>query len=375
MNRLKPKTPSAAASRNQRVYRLLASLINNAKLQKNTLVASAPFRQAHVEALFAESIWGHRELVLTILMARMIDPHYRATVDLYACNPRALFEGPIRQVLHENNIPHRKSGPLNIAKNIKKINEDWAANKDGGKIARCTVAIVNAIEAASSSELQNFALVFAQKYLHEAKRVAHKEVKIERTADALSLHELCSALIINVPDGGATPQIIVGMLLAASIDENQSRTKLSDFMESVFATNTTSKKPGDLTETLPDGSEKVYEVTVKKFTRDRTMDSHEAVRIYDEEGRITEVTVICRDEDAPEDVRGQLESSYVIGVLRHESLTYIFVEIFEWIFSRLQALSPNTRKKFHADLAAYVNLPNTSEKVKDFFRLWHEQHA
>ena len=200
----------SAAERNERIYRLLVEYLQGADTEPRY---APPFDAADVEALFATSIWGHREIVLTIVMARLINPEYRATVDLYACKPRSIFEKPIRRALREYGVPHRKSGPLNIAKNINKINEDWAAGKDGGDVALRVVKIVNGIEAVSRRELVGFARAFVSRYVQEAQRIRDMEIELPPQRNPLFLAKLCTDLIDDVPDGGATAQMIVGLLM------------------------------------------------------------------------------------------------------------------------------------------------------------------
>jgi hypothetical protein len=54
-----------------------------------------------LDVLFATTVWGFRELVLTVAIARILDPEYSPSTGLYACHPRALYEGPIRDFFDE----------------------------------------------------------------------------------------------------------------------------------------------------------------------------------------------------------------------------------------------------------------------------------
>ena len=302
----------SAEARNAKIHVLLAGFIKEAKGMKS-IEYSTPFTKEEVEKLFISPIWGHREITLTILLARLLDPKFKASEDFYHCNPRAVYEGPIRSLLVKNGIPHKKSGPLNVAKNSQKIDEVWAHNKRGDGMALVVANLVNKIESVPPAKLQAFALAYVQRYLLEAKKVAKLRFKISPTEDPIFLYKLCSDLITNVPDGGAIPQMIVGMLLEDFHGGHGSKTEVSGHLDSVSTTNTTSKKAGDVMEKFEDSSQRIYEITVKAFTADRMMESYEAIKAFDKENKITEVFVICRKGDIPEDTQKQPSNSYLLG--------------------------------------------------------------
>lgn len=361
-----PKTLTAA-ERNEQIYQLLVDLLKNAN---NEPSFKEPFDEDNVEAIFNTSIWGHREIVLTIIMARLINPKFRASVDFYACNPRSIFEKPIRKALREFGIPHRKSGPLNVAKNIKKINKDWATDKNGGDIAIRVVNIVNGIEKVSGSELMDFAQAFVSRYKQEAQRIKDMEVDLPPQESPLFLFSLCSDLIDNVPDRGATAQMLIGLLMETVKASRNSQVEVSGYMDSVSTTNTTSKKPGDVMEKLTNGVELVYEITTKEFTDDRLLESHESVIDYDKE--IQDVFVICRPQDVPKSL--EINQSYIMASTQYRELSYYFVDIYYYIQSALLFLTPDARKSFYESLIAYVNKVDTSEKVKIYLKVWHQDH-
>lgn len=360
----------SAEKRNAQIYALLARFIKEAKTRK-TISYPVPFTRDEVEALFVSHIWGHREITLTILLARLVDPTFKASEDFYKCHPRSIYEQPIRTLLRNNKIPHKKSGPLNVAKNSQKIDAVWAHNKRGDGMALVVAGLVTKIESVSKARLQRFTLAYVQRYLLEASRVAKLKSKVRTIEDPLFLFRLCRDLIVNVPDGGTTPQTIVGTLIESLNSVNGSTVKVSGGSDSVSTTNTTSKKPGDVMEELPNSAKRVYEVTVKKFSADRMRESHEAIKAWDKNEDITEVIVICRAEDVPTEAIKEQSSSYLQGVAKNEDLTYYFVDIFAWIQEKLLSLTPAGRMKFHTDLTMHVNQINTSEKVKRYFTEWH----
>jgi hypothetical protein len=351
--------------RDSEVYRTLAGFLKD-KSAKVTF--SQPFDLDEVESLFQTSIWGHREIVLTILMARLLNSKFKASEDFYACNPRSIFEHPIRKALREYGIPHRKSGPLNVAKNSKKINKDWATDKHGGEIAMNVVKIVKKMESVSEKDLQKFATAFVARYRHEAKRVKEMRVKLPVQENPVYLSKLGIDLINSVPDGGATPQIIIGLLMEATVKDRKANVQISGHRDSVSTTNTTSKKPGDIIEKINGDAQIIYEVTTKIFSDDRMIESHESVMDYNKS--LKDVVVICRPQDIPESLTTKT-TSYVMATTQFRELAYYFINIYDYIQSSILLLTPAGRKSFYEELIEYVNDTNTSEKVKRYFKQWH----
>src|SRR3989344_2991465 len=323
------KKKLTAKQRDAKIYRTLVDFLKD----KSTKVSfSKPFDSKEVESLFQTSIWGHREIILTILMARLLNPKFKASENFYACNPRSLFEHPIREALREYAIPHRKSGPLNVAKNSKKINKDWATDKHGGDIAMNVVKIVKKIESVSEKDLHEFAAAYA------------------------------------VPDGGASPQIVIGLLMEAAVKDRKASVLISGHRDSVSTTNTTSKKPGDIVEKINGDSQIIYEITTKIFSDDRMIESYESVMDYDKS--LKDVVVICRPQDVPESL-SEKKTSYVMATTQFRELAYYFINIYDYIQSSIILLTPAGRKTFYEELIRYVNDTNTSEKVKRYFKQWH----
>lgn len=354
--------------RDTEIYKTLVGFLKDKKIKTNF---PKPFDTAEVESLFSTTIWGYREVVLTIVMARLMNPKFSASKNFYECNPRSLFEHPIRKALREFSIPHKKSGPLNVAKNAQKINRDWATGKHGESVAMNVVSIVKKIENVSNKQLEQFAASYLARYKQEAKRVKNMEIKLPSQEDPIYIARLCFDLINAVPDGGATAQTIVGLIMETTAQNRRANVEISGHRDSVSATNTTSKKPGDIIEALADGSKIIYEVTTKMFSDDRMLESHEAVMNYDR--TIRDVLVICRPEDVPESQIWE-RKSYVMGATRHKELTYYFMNIYEYVGSNLILMTPSGREMFYEQLTKYINETNTSEKVKIFFKEWHSKN-
>lgn len=363
-----PQKKLSALERNTEIYMTLLGFLKDKKAGAKF---SAPFDSEEVESLFQTSIWGHREIILTIIMARLLDSKFRASENFYACNPRSIFEQPIRKALREYGIPHRKSGPLNVAKNSKKINRDWATDKHGGEIAMNVVKIVRKIESVSGVELKKFALAYVARYRQEAKRIKEMQIKLPPQENPIYISKLCVDLIDFVPDGGATPQIIVGLLMEAMNRDRKNSVIVSGHRDSVSTTNTTSKKPGDIIEKINDTSELIYEITTKSFSDDRLIESHEAVMVYDP--KLKDVFVICRPQDVPETLSSK-STSYIMATTQYRELAYYFINIYDYIQSAILFLTPSGRKFFYDELIAYVNNTNTAEKLKKYFKQWHSEN-
>ncbi|MDP9437900.1 MAG: hypothetical protein M3P49_04010 [Actinomycetota bacterium] len=358
--------------RNARVTALMESLFERASER----VEVNPITEAELEELFSTSVWGFREILLVIVIARLLDSSYRASTAFYSCKPRALYEGPIRAELLKRGIPHRKSGPLNIAKATIGINDQWAAQRSPAKVAATVVRLVRKIEDMSSAQLETFAAVVHGRLLAEASRVESLKVEARPEADPGRLYGLCRALIDEEPDAGNTPQRIVGYLMQSFHEELQTGLKVEGHEDRASVTSTTSKKPGDINEEQLDGTlAHVYEVTVKPFGPDRMRESYETVRDYDRSAgtETLEVLVICRREDRHPDADEGSGAPPYLGKVEHQDLTYHFIDLYSWMMAELLTMTPAARLAFYGRLDAYISDPNTSERVKRLWRRLLEQ--
>jgi hypothetical protein len=358
-----------ASERNQRVTEILNELFKRADSSKPD---SSHLPPRDLEKLFSTDSWGFREIVLVIVVARLLDESYQATKSFYDCNPRALFEGPIRDALLSRAIPHRKSGPLNIAKATERIDSQWAAQRRPQDVAEVVVRLVNVIDSLSEEDLKNFAANFLTRFLNEAKRIESLTIEVSPDSDPINLFRICRQLIIEAPDGGNTPQRIVGFLLETYHEELKTGVLVSGHLDRASVTNTTSKKPGDILETLEDGTIlQIFEVTVKRFDAARIRDSSDSVKAILGDQH-SEVIVICREDDLPDNVTDDNDSGLYLGSLEFEGLIYRFIDIYEWIIAQLIRMPPNVRVVFYKKLQDYISEPNTAERVKVLWRRLHE---
>lgn len=363
---------SKATERDKKITELLDSLFAQA-VKKGTSLTSTALPKKDLDLLFSTTTWGFREIVLVIALARLIDENYRASVSFYECNPRPFYEGPIRAALAKRKIPHRKSGPLNIAKGWKSIDAQWAARRTPTDVAKLVVALVQRIESITHEELVTFTSILLSGFLEEANRIESLMIEVEARQHPLDIYLVCERLIDEVPDAGNTPQRIVGYLLEAYHQDLQTGIVVAGHEDRASVTNTTSKKPGDITEVLADGTVvTIYEVTVKKFDDARIQDSFEAIKAIDSI-KNTEVSVICRPADVPESAKeGEALSEYAgelyLGDLLVGDIVYRFLDMYEWIVSRLTAMTPDARLSFYEKLGEYIADPNTAEKVKNCWK-------
>lgn len=326
---------------------------------------------------------GLRELVLVVAIARLFDPGYLpATEKLYQKTHTSPYRKPrgvypdIRLKLAERGIPFRKDGPLNIAKKADRIDESWAAGSKYPKVAEQVVSLARKMEGMSPSGLEEFATAVHACLLEEAERVEALSVEAVPEADPGRLFALCAKLIREAVAGGNTPHRIVGYALEAYHEELATRVEVLGVEDSAWSTNTTGQKPGDIFERLQDGTlVQVYEVTVKGFGAERVSDSYESVKEYDRQvgSDTTEITVLCRREDAHPDTVGGINPLGYLGKLEYQNVAYHFVEIHGWVLSRLLEMPPAARLRFYAKLSSYVRDPSTKEVVKTVWRDAHER--
>ncbi|MDQ3547458.1 MAG: hypothetical protein M3439_01450, partial [Chloroflexota bacterium] len=257
----------SAAERNRRVTELMDEAFQHAAIQPPVLPADIA---RDLDIVFGTVVRGFREILLVIVIARMLNPEYRASTRFYPANPRALYEGPIRSALRDRGIPHGKSGPLNVAKATEGIDSQWAARRRAAAVAERVVALVSYIESLSSAELWSFSIALHARFIAEARRVAALDVIADPETAIPFLAQACQRFIIEAPDAGNTPQRIIGLLLQSLHDTVQTGIRVAGVDDRASVTTTTSKKLGDLAEEQPDGTVvRAYEITTKPFGQAR----------------------------------------------------------------------------------------------------------
>ncbi|ONI47441.1 hypothetical protein AN643_04440 [Candidatus Epulonipiscioides saccharophilum] len=294
-----------------------------------------------------------------------LDDTFRASTRLYDCNPRAIYEGPIKEFLIEHEIPHRKSGPLNVAKATVGLDITWATQRRPSAVAKEVVHLVNYIEE-DNTRINSVAISLLRRLINESKRMESINIDIEPSFDPVFLNKLCFELITKVPDSGNTPQKISALLLKNYHIAMNTGIIVTGEEDRASVTSTTSKKPGDVNEEAPDGTiYKVYEITVKTFDLARIRDSYDCIHIYNEntENDILEIIVICRPEDCPTEMY-KSNLHLFMGHFKYQDIVYYYWNIYEWMADTLQRMIPQARASFYKDLNTYISHINTAESVK-----------
>lgn len=365
--------------RNRQVRQLLDDLYKKAENQDTDIDESA-YKQS-IDRLFDTTTWGFREILLVVVIGMQLDRTYRASSGLYNCNPRAIYEGPIKEFLIEKHIPHRKSGPLNVAKATIGLNESWAAQRRPAVIAEEVVRIIKYMEEDPDKRDERVLAVgvsIMRRFISCSDHLESLSVNLRPSADPYFLYHLCYKLITKTPDAGNTPQKIVAFLLKHYHCSMQTGIVVTGEKDRASVASTTSKKPGDVNEESMSGEIfKVYEVTVKKFDIKRIRDSYDCIHTYNRSNHtdIHEVIVICRPEDCPKDIDAIRLQGYnlheCLGSYKYRDIIYYYWNINEWILSMLQRMTANARTGFYKNLNSYIEDINTAENVKILWKRLH----
>ena len=365
---------SSIEERNEKVRKILDSLYEKA-IDAGAQIDESVYKKS-LDKLFNTSAWGFREILLVVVIGMRLDNSFRASTGLYDCNPRAIYEGPIKEFLIDKNIPHRKSGPLNVAKATVGLDMTWAAQRRPSDVAEEVVNLVDFMEAnadINQDKINDVGTSLMRRLITYSSHLASLSVDIEPSEDPDFLYHLCYELITKAPDAGNTPQKIAAFLLKNYHLFFHTGIEVTGSEDRASVTSTTSKKPGDINEECAGHIYKVYEITVKPFDIARIRDSYDCISIYNinHDSNINEIIVVCRPEDCPP----ELIPSGLHGYLGHycyQDIVYYYWNIYEWIANILQHMTPDARKGFYLLLNSYIDETNTSETVK---QLWKKLHS
>ncbi len=300
---------------------------------------------------------GFRGIVLTAIVGKFLNPNYDPINDFYACNPRSIFEQGIWYALRENGIPSGKSDPLNVAKNISLLDENWA---NGKRPESAAIAAVNFLRLLMSQPSDKYlALVgyfFYQLRLY-AESVAAIEIEVVSGGDnSYKYAEKVADFVLRFPEAGTIPQYIVGKLLEyLNLDNGVT---VHGTSESVFGTNTTSKKPADIW--TQQGTEilNLYEVTVKKIDGKRLDDCIDSLVKLGISHK--PVTFICR---VPPDSFPTLRDTQ--GVATYKNKEFYVVDIMSFIFTSFAILSDTKIICFMNELVEFIQEVNRPVITKE----------
>ncbi|SEH06096.1 Uncharacterised protein [Candidatus Venteria ishoeyi] len=234
---------------------------------------------------------GFRGVVVTALTGLHLNENYDPLNNFYDCNPRSIFEGGIWYALQENGIPCGKSDPLNVAKNVYQLNEDWAKGRRPQSAAIAAVEFLRIVVNAGKAKRARFIDYFFFRLWKYAESISSYQLaEIKQSESRQTLGNRLVEFTLRYPESGNLPQYLVSQLLAAVF--RASTIQVAGGNESVFGTNTTSKKPADIWLEIEGDVTNLYEITVKPVSKKRLDDSLDALNST---GHIDcSVTFICR---------------------------------------------------------------------------------
>jgi len=235
---------------------------------------------------------GFRGVVVTALTGLHLNENYDPLNNFYGCNPRSIFEGGIWYALQENSIPCGKSDPLNVAKNVDQLNEAWAKGRRPQSAAMAAVRFLRIImDAGKSKRARLIDYFFFRLWQYADSVTGYQLAEIKQSTESRQI--LGNRLVeftLKYPESGNLPQYFVSQLLAAVF--RTSAIEVVGGNESVFGTNTTSKKPADIWLEIEGNETNLYEITVKPVSKKRLDDSLDALNST---GHLNHsVTFICR---------------------------------------------------------------------------------
>lgn len=356
--------------RNKKVTSFLTTIYSEA-INESKVINETKYSKS-IDRLFSTEAWGFREILLVALVGMHLDISFKPSTALYDCNPRAIYEGPIKDFLIAKNIPHRKSGPLNVAKATKGLDSTWASQRRPADVANEVVKIITLVES-DSTLINDICTSLIKRLIKESKKVEAMAIELEPSYDPDFLYDICEHLINEAPDSGNTPQKIIALLLSNYHKGLKDNVIVTGSEDRASVTSTTSKKPGDVNEESKEGIiYKVYEITVKPFDIPRIIDSYDCISTYNSSSKqqVNEVIVICRPNDCPIEMTKTNRSQY-LGSYKYNDVIYYYIDIYEWISSKLLEATKDSRNDFYSSLNQYINDINTAKTVKE---LWIKLH-
>lgn len=306
---------------------------------------------------------GFRGIVVTALTGLHLNEHYDPLNNFYGCNPRSIFEGGIWYALQKNGIPCGKSDPLNVAKNVNQLNEDWAEGKRPQSAAIAVVRYLRLIMGSNQTErarLIDYFFFRLWKYSQTVSSFRFVEVEPSNHSRQTIGNKIVN-FTLKYPESGNLPQYLVAQLLSRLF--HTSRIQVIGGDESVFSTNTTSKKPADIWLKVDGNITNLYEVTVKPVSLKRLDDSIDALQSI---GHLNQsVTFVCRiDKDVADlDVKD--------GSFQYRGKRFDFVDYRYFCLSAFSIIDDVQCFAVIKNIEKFVRDKNISMKTKsgwnDFF--------
>ena len=224
-----------------------------------------------LDDLIKTKVMGFRGIVATALTGLFLNPNYDPLNDFYDCNPRSIFENGIFFAF-QHRVPCGKSDPLNVAKNQHELNVSWAKNKRPESAALAVVKFLTLIVNNPNQKdiLTDFYFYRLVDFSNSIKSIRTTLPDSHEIPQQVIGHRLVE-FTYDYPESGTIPQLVVSLLLKHLYQ--YSSLVVVGGEESVFGTNTTSKKPADIWVEEKGKPINLYEVTVKKIDVKRLDDS------------------------------------------------------------------------------------------------------
>ena len=299
---------------------------------------------------------GFRGVVVTALTGVYLNESYDPLNNFYGCNPRSIFEGGIWYALQENGIPCGKSDPLNVAKNANQLNEDWA---QGRRPQTAAMAVVNFLRLVMDAKQNRRARLvdyfFFRLWKYSQSITGYRLAEIEVLDHSRqTIGSKLANFTLRYPESGNLPQYLVSQLLSGLF--RVSKVEVVGGDESVFGTNTTSKKPADIWFEVEGTPTNLYEVTVKPVSKKRLDDSLDALQLT---GHINNpVTFICRIDSDVQDL------NLVDGSFEYKGKRFDFVDYRSFCLSLFALLNEEECSTVLNNIAIFVRDKNISMRTK-----------
>ncbi len=336
------------------------NISNNANEKDFTFLPEYKKLSTTLQALIDASAKGFRGIVATAITGKYLDPDYDPLNNFYSCNPRSIFEQGIFYAF-QGKIPCGKSDPLNVAKNINVLDEAWASGRRPQSAAQAAVDYIRCIEKSAGEEQEGIINFFFFRLQQYAKNIAHKVILLPEERD-LSHQELVgklTRLVLEYPEYGAVPQFVVFTLLKKIYKNSTLIVKGGG--DSVFETNTTSKKPADIWLVKHNRPVSLFEITVKKINKKRLDDCIQSVSAMDVFS--SPIHFICRTKF---DIA---ELGVINGSLNYNGKQFNFIDICSFIESLISLLDDELIKELTQELHDFINHIERSIKTKDGWNL------
>jgi hypothetical protein len=300
---------------------------------------------------------GFRGVVATAITGLYLSNAYDPLKDFYSCNPRSIFEKGIFYAF-ENRIPCGKSDPLNVAKNINVLDDEWANGKRPHSSAQAAVNYLRNITNANGDVRENLINFFFFRLLKYSEKVKSISISIPNTNE-ISNQAFSNKLIsftLDIPESGTIPQLVIFILLK-KVYEN-SATNVEGGNESVFGTNTTSKKPADIWLEVNYIPISLFEVTVKVIDEKRLDDCLESLQLVNMLDK--PIHFICR---IPKDIESL--SDVKNSTLNYKGKNFNFVDIASFISSLCTLLTTEQINEIRDELTSFIEKIDRPVKTKE----------